>query len=81
MVDTTNNYHKIGISNQPLFRERTLQSEKPTIVLIASKKYPSRQIAVSIEKALHETFRNKNIRGEWFNLNQTEIDEIVKTLE
>jgi uncharacterized membrane protein YhaH (DUF805 family) len=81
MADTTNNYHKIGISNQPLFRERTLQSEKPTIVLIASKKYPSRQIAVSIEKALHETFRNKNIRGEWFNLNQTDINEIVKTLE
>jgi hypothetical protein len=81
MIDTTNNYHKIGISNSPYYREKTLQSEKPTIELIISKKYPSRQIASSIEKALHETFKTKNTRGEWFELSETDIIEIKETLK
>ncbi|MBI2259171.1 MAG: GIY-YIG nuclease family protein [Flavobacteriia bacterium] len=80
MIDKTNGFHKIGISNKPEYREKTLQSEKPTIELIASKKFPSRQIALSIEKALHFTFRDKNIRGEWFNLLQKDVQEIIDTL-
>ena len=81
MIDTTNNHHKIGISNNPIYRERTLQSEKPTIELVTSKKFPSRQIALSIERALHETFKAKNIRGEWFVLNEMEVNEIKETLK
>lgn len=81
MKDLANNYHKIGISNKPHYREKTLQSDKPTIELIASKKFPSRQIASSIEKALHNTFNNKNIRGEWFDLTQKDIEEIIETLK
>ena len=81
MNDTTNNYYKIGISNQPKYREKTLQSEKPTIELIISKGFPSRQIAYSIEKALHNTFKDKNVRGEWFNLNTNDVEEIIETLK
>lgn len=81
MVDTINSFHKIGISNKPHYREKTLQSEKPTIELICSKEFPSRTIAESIEKALHEAFSSKRIRGEWFDLNIKEIDEIKKTLK
>lgn len=81
MADTTNGCYKIGISNKPEYRERTLQSEKPTIELVASKEFPSRQIAESIEKALHYTFKEKNIRGEWFNLSQKDINEIKETLK
>lgn len=81
MTDTTNGFHKIGISNKPEYREKTLQSEKPSIELITHKKFPSRQIALSIEKALHLSFKDKNIRGEWFNLDQKDVDEIVETLK
>lgn len=81
MIDTSNNFYKIGISNKPEYRERTLQSEKPTVELIISKEFPSRQIAESIEKALHYTYRDKNIRGEWFNLNQEDINDIKETLK
>jgi hypothetical protein len=81
MIDTTNNFHKIGISNFPEYREKTLQSDKPTIELICSKKFPSRKIAESIEKALHTTFAEKRIRGEWFELNENEIDQIKETLK
>ena len=80
MIDTVNNFHKIGISNSPKWREKTLQSEKPSIELIASKKFVSRQIASSIEKALHSTFKDKRLRGEWFQLDPKDIEEIKITL-
>ncbi len=81
MIDTTNNFHKIGISNQPKYREKTLQSEKPTIELLCSKKFPSRKIAESIEKALHDAFKEKNKRGEWFDLDKKDIEQIMETLK
>lgn len=81
MVDITNDYCKIGISNHPKYREHTLQSEKPTIELIVAKEYPTRKIAEAIESALHKVFGNKRIRGEWFNLSESEIESIKKTLK
>lgn len=80
MIDIINNYHKIGISNSPVWREKTLQSEKPTIELIIAKKFISRKMASSFEKALHNTYINKRIRGEWFQLDSQEIEEIKITL-
>ena len=81
MVDTTNNFHKIGISNKPQYREHTLQSDKPTIELLCAKEYPTRIIAEAIESALHKAFASKRIRGEWFNLDVSEIEDIKKTLK
>lgn len=81
MVDTTNGYHKIGISNHPEYREKTLQSEKPTIEKICAKRFPSRLIAQSIESALHTAFASKRVRGEWFKLNDEEVAQIKETLK
>lgn len=81
MVDTTNNFHKIGISNKPQFRERTLQSEKPTIEKLILREFPSRLIASSIESALHNAYAEKRIRGEWFELTAKDILEIMETLK
>lgn len=80
MIDTSNNFYKIGISNFPVYREKTLLGNRPTIELLAAKKFPSRKIAESIEKALHSSFAEKRIRGEWFELNDEEVAEIIKTL-
>lgn len=80
MIDTTNGFHKIGISNHPEYRERTLQSEKPTIEKICAKRFPSRQIATAIESALHATFASKRVRGEWFNLSPTDVAQVIETL-
>lgn len=80
MKDEINGYHKIGISNKPEYRERTLQSEKPTVVLVCAKEYPSRTIAEAIESALHKAFGEKRIRGEWFNLCVKDVSEIITTL-
>lgn len=80
MHDTTNDFYKIGISNNPEYREKTLQSEKPTIEMICCKEYPIRTIAEAFEAALHKTFADKRIRGEWFSLTQTDIMILKKTL-
>lgn len=80
MIDNSNGYHKIGISNHPDYREKTLQSEKPAIEKVCAKRFPSRIIAQSIESALHTAFASKRIRGEWFNLSEKEVAQIIETL-
>lgn len=81
MIDTTNNFYKIGISNHPKYREHTLQSDKPSIELLCAKKYPSRVIVEAIESALHKSYAKKRIRGEWFNLDVSDIEDIKQTLK
>ncbi len=81
MIDTTNNFYKIGISNNPRYREHTLQSDKPTIELISAKEYPTRTIAEAIEAALHKAYGEKRIRGEWFNLSEEDVEYIKETLK
>ena len=81
MLDNSNGYHKIGISNTPEYREKTLQSEKPSIEMLACKKYPIRKIAEAIESALHTAYGQQRIRGEWFNLNDEDVAAIIETLK
>lgn len=81
MNDKATGYYKIGMSNNPEYRESTLQSEKPTIEKICHKKYPSRRVARAIESALHRVFNEKRFRGEWFKLNERDIWEIKQTLK
>lgn len=81
MKDISNDYFKIGISNKPNYREKTLQSEKPTIELIIAKRFPIRKIAESIEKALHTAYAEKRLRGEWFDLSINDIEHIKATLK
>jgi len=81
MHDTSNGYYKIGISNKPYYREKTLQSEKPTIELITSKKFPVRKIAESIEKSLHSVYNDKRLRGEWFELDEDDVKNIIESLK
>ena len=80
MKDESNGYHKIGISNKPEYRERTLQSEKPTIVLLCAKEFATRIIAEAIESALHKAFEDKRLRGEWFALDEKDVLDIIKTI-
>ena len=81
MKDISNGYFKIGISNTPEYRERTLQSEKPTIEMLACKKFPTRKIAESIESALHTAYSQQRLRGEWFNLTDADVAAIIETLK
>ena len=81
MDDTINNFYKIGISNSLYYREKTLQSEKPTIELIAAKKFPNRRIAHTIEQSLHDLYKDKRFRGQWFDLTATDVQDIIESLK
>lgn len=81
MKDVANGFYKIGISNNPEYREHTLQSEKPTIELLSARAFPSRVIASAIESALHTAFGEKRLRGEWFGLSENDVNDIIQTLK
>lgn len=66
MVDGQTNYVKIGFSINPEKREKTLQSEKPSIKMIHIFKE-------NHERTLHGLFSDKRVRGEWFNLTEKDI--------
>jgi hypothetical protein len=71
MRDNNTGLTKIGCSYNPSVREKTLQSEKPTITLF--------KVCDSlVEKELHELYKHQRVRGEWFFLTDKEIDCIVK---
>jgi len=66
MKDDTTGLYKIGKSNNPKFREKTLQSQKPNINLV--KIWND-----DIEGHLHKLYHRQRIRGEWFHLNPIQI--------
>ena len=75
MRNNRNGYTKIGVSNNPEYRENTLQSQEPDVELIWKKKFNN---AYCKERELHEAYNEKRIRGEWFNLTDLDIEEISK---
>jgi hypothetical protein len=75
MRNNRNGYIKIGYSGNPTFREATLQSEEPKIDLIFKVK-----TVIEEELFLHEKFSQKRIRGEWFNLNDQDLEEAKEYL-
>lgn len=76
MVDDSNGLIKIGSSKNPKYREGTLQSKEPKISLVAYWRVPK-----LIENELHQMYRNKRVRGEWFRLTISELDEIKQFME
>jgi len=70
-IDENTGYYKIGWSINPKKREKTLQSEKPTIyflwVVTGSRKD---------EAYLHKLFAGKRVRGEWFDLEKQDIERL-----
>ncbi len=71
MLNRRNGFTKIGFSKDPVFRERTLQSEEPEIKMLAKW----RAFPVD-EEEMHLRFAHKRLRGEWFNLTRSERREI-----
>ena len=71
MIDKNTGYYKIGRSINPEKRERTLQSEKPTIEMLFNH-----DARVADEKQLHNMFVDKRVRGEWFDLNGSDLNKI-----
>jgi len=69
MKDENTGLYKIGKSIKPKYRERTLQSEKPSIKMVWN-------IAKDIESYLHDLYKEVRVRGEWFSLNNIQVKYI-----
>jgi len=74
MIDHNTGFYKIGKSKNAIEREKTLASEKPTIELVLVCEN-------NIETNLHKKFREKRIRGEWFDLQADDILELIEKYE
>lgn len=66
---------KIGQSKNPKYRERTLQSKEPNVVLLKAW-----QCDKKIEKELHKIYKENRTRGEWFKLDFGKICNINETI-
>ena len=70
MYNNRTGMYKIGRSNNPKHREKTLQSEEPDVELIE-------QTNIDIESILHKKYKDKRVRGEWFNLSGRDFVELL----
>ena len=70
MIDKKNKLVKIGKSKTPRFREKTLQSEKPTIELLCI-------CEKLVESEIHNEYDLYRVRGEWFRLNNIQLQNII----
>lgn len=75
MEDLRNGRIKIGKSTSPRKREKTLQSEEPNVQLRFA--IPCED---AIEKELHGEFAMKRVRGEWFQLDKTQVLDLITRL-
>ncbi|SDE84971.1 Meiotically up-regulated gene 113 [Mucilaginibacter pineti] len=73
MVNTDTSLIKIGKSNNPRYRERTLHSQEPVVHLVALWCCDPK-----IEKDLHKMFAAKRVRGEWFRLLVSDLTKIER---
>lgn len=69
MKDDNTGFYKIGKSINPRERERTLQSEKPTIKMV-------KEFKTDIESKLHKKYSEHRVRGEWFDLSNVQLKYI-----
>lgn len=69
--DRSTGHYKIGKSLNPLNREKTLQSEKPDLIMI-------KEFKGDWENKLHKKYANQRLRGEWFELTKTQLEYICK---
>jgi len=72
MKNNLNGQYKIGRSNNPSYRERTLQSQEPDVNLVAKFKG-----LAYLEREWHDYFDSERVRGEWFKLNSTQLNFMI----
>lgn len=72
-----NGLTKIGMSVRPRIRERTLQAEDPRLEMIFKAKVSEPK---AVERRLHEEYRSRRKRGEWFDLEPRHVDRIIAAL-
>ena len=79
MINNVNGRIKIGrTTRDPVYREKTLQSQEPEIDLLF---YKNVLFMMETEKYLHRFFKRKRFRGEWFDLSEDDIKKAKSIIE
>lgn len=70
---------KVGITNNLPRRMRQIQTgnDKP-LSLIGYIEYDTRTEARAEERRIHKLWQTKRLAGEWFDLTETDIDELAR---
>lgn len=76
MLNKDNGFFKIGRSKNPRYREGTLQSKEPSIVLL--KVWES---DLRLERLVQKRFIERKVRGEWFKLDYNDILEFESIID
>lgn len=72
------NYYKIGVSQRTHIRVKSIQSNLPfesELILNVPKNN-----TYDLEELIHEQYKEKYIKSEWFILNDSEIKNIIKSI-
>lgn len=67
--------YKIGISNNPFLRLKTLKTANPyqlNVLFTFETNFPNK-----LETYLHNRYKNSYIDGEWFHLTNEEIEDFI----
>lgn len=76
IVDTS--YYKIGVSQSPKRRIRDISVCMPfDVKTIYLKEHP---LTYNLEEFLHDAFRDKELKHEWFDLTKYDLVKISNTL-
>jgi hypothetical protein len=73
MKNMDNGYYKIGFSQQPEYRERTLQAQEPDVRLLAT--IPGTK---QLEQKLRSDFAEHRARGEWFSFSSSALYSVAE---
>lgn len=71
---------KIGITDNIFRRFNTIQAQSPyklKLILISFNSYHKRKCIFNLEKRLHLLFKDKRVHGEWFELSDFEMENIM----
>lgn len=80
MRNNTNGAYKIGISNDPKYREHTLQSQEPDVSCIFQLEFPTRESARGVEREMHLKYAEYHMRGEWFAIPHQMINQVMSDI-
>ena len=76
------NYYKIGHSKDPDSRQGTsTTSHDRGIKFIHKVAFPSKDLAMKIEKHLHREFQKLHKRGEWFEFKESDLKNAIAILD
>lgn len=71
---------KIGIAKNPHRRLAAIQTSCPfDLVIFYKRRRVRRELAVNEERFFHAFFRDKHCRGEWFRLDQADLQRVMRS--